>query len=134
MVIRIIKVIIAVLIVFPFLPIEQTYAAAYPNKSVLKLNDSTTINYNFSFSGTRYVEVRKDGLYVTDDIGGSSSWTFKPTEKGEYTITIYSFDSEGERYSVSCNVKVYKHIIIYIPGIMGTELYVGSDSVPLSIK
>ncbi|NWL87143.1 hypothetical protein DMN77_05950 [Paenibacillus sp. 79R4] len=50
------------------------------------------------------------------------------SEDGTYRFVLSPIDiNDGENYSASVSVNVYQHRIIFIPGIMGTDLYSGEQ-------
>lgn len=52
-------------------------------------------------------------------------FSYEPRDEGEYRFVVQPTDSSS--YTRDCTVTVYKDRIIFIPGIMGSELFLGQD-------
>ncbi|WP_148298840.1 OmpL47-type beta-barrel domain-containing protein, partial [Paenibacillus pini] len=58
----------------------------------------------------------------------SNTYEYKASDEGMYKFVITPLDN-ASNYTGECSVEVYKNRVILIPGIMGTELFAGSNQV-----
>ncbi|PYE47191.1 alpha-tubulin suppressor-like RCC1 family protein, partial [Paenibacillus barcinonensis] len=119
--------------VFNFLGVtNEAYAATnvWAEKSKVEFGESIKIHYNFDdrehavkiniFRNGNMIDTRFNFDTSISNILNYSSYN----EEGAYKFEIIPLDVSG--YSEQVIVKVFKHRVIFIPGIMGSELYSGS--------
>lgn len=104
--------------------------SVYPDSSVVKFGEKIYINYSFSDTAHPVlINIYKDGNLQSDYIYKQSSWggsfSYEPKDEGSYRFVVKPTDQEY--YTNECTVTVYKDRIIFIPGTMGSELFLGQE-------
>ncbi|WP_188831521.1 esterase/lipase family protein, partial [Paenibacillus aceti] len=111
---------------------------AYAEKSEVEFGENIVIFYYFDDKPhTVKIDVYRNSKFQNTYYKYSGNlgdiFEFKSnqySEDGTYRFEISPIDIDnGENYSASVSVNVYQHRIIFIPGIMGTELYSGSKKI-----
>lgn len=104
--------------------------SVYPDSSVVKFGEKIYINYSFNDAAHPVlINIYKDNELLTDHISKGSTWgekfSYEPKDEGKYRFVIQPLDAPN--YTRDCVVTVYKDRIIFIPGTMGTELFLGQE-------
>ncbi|MEK4451021.1 OmpL47-type beta-barrel domain-containing protein [Paenibacillus sp. FSL L8-0506] len=118
-------------------PVEQSSigilsTSVYPDNAVVKYGEKIYINYSFNDKAHPVlINIYKDGDLQSDYYYEQSSWgdhfSYEPKDEGSYRFVVQPTDQPY--YTNECTVTVYKDRIIFLPGIMGSELFLGDEQV-----
>lgn len=106
--------------------------SVYPDNAVVKYGEKIYINYSFNDKAHPVlINIYKDGDLQSDYYYKESSWgdhfSYEPKDEGSYRFVVKQTDKPYD--TNECTVTVYKDRIIFLPGIMGSELFLGDEQV-----
>lgn len=101
--------------------------SVWAEQSIVRFGNKIKVHYRFDDEPhTVKIEVYLNGSWLRDyyDSSGnlSSVFEYNAIEEGSYKFIVEPIDASD--FGGECSVTVYKDRVIFIPGIMGTDLYV----------